>query len=130
MGIVRKLGTIVVLVVSLGSCASLTGTETPEPDVVIAPGRGHEECLEVDASQIMDYSFSASAPVAFNVHYHVSEVVYPVKGEAVRAWQGVFDPTSIPNYEIEKPPFFCLKWNNTGDKPVKLYFDIALRDRE
>ena len=129
-----KLAVLIVVAASLlGGCRTLANMEQrrqEKPDVVIRAGKVYEECLEVNAPQVMDYSFSASKPVVFNIHYHGDKVVYPVQGQEVTTWQGTFDPTCIRNYGSEKPPFFCLMWTNPHDEEVGLNFDFTVRDKE
>jgi hypothetical protein len=117
----------------LSGCATLSmeRRKQEKPDVVIrGGGKVYEECLAVEPPQVMDYWFSASEPVKFNIHYHSDRAVYPVMGEEVKMWRGTFDPTCIRNYTEEKPPFFCLMWTNPHEEDVGLNFQYTFRDRE
>ena len=128
-----KLVVPVVVIASLGGCGTLASGENrrqEKPDVVIRAGKVYEECLEVNPPQVLEYSFSASKPLEFNIHYHGDKAVYPVRGQAVSRWQGTFDPTCIREYSSEKPPFFCLMWTNPHDEEVGLNFDFTVRDKE
>jgi hypothetical protein len=118
-----------VVVSVLFSCTSLPPRE--QPDVVLRAGKVYEECVPLTAPQVMDYSFSATKPLEFNIHYHSDKVVYPVMGEAVQTWSGVFDPTSIHSFSSsEQPPFFCLMWTNPHDEEVGLNYEFTIRDKE
>ena len=133
----RRVCKVVVLAVLaaavFGGCTTLANMERQrqeKPDVVLRAGKVYEECLEVNPPQVVDYSFSASKPLEFNIHYHGERAIYPVLGQDVRTWQGVFDPTCIQNYSTEKPPFFCLMWTNPHEEDVGLYFEYTVRDKE
>lgn len=124
----------VVIIASLGGCGTLTNMEhrrqQKKPDVVLRAGKVYEECLEVNPPQVVEYSFSASKPLEFNIHYHGEKAVYPVRGEEVSTWQGIFDPTCIRGYSAEKPPFFCLMWTNPHEEEVGLNYQFTVRDKE
>jgi len=63
----------------------------------------HEECLRLTVGDRVDYYFSATEPLAFNIHYHeANAVVAPVVREGVRADGGVFAPRIAQDY--------CLMW--------------------
>ena len=124
----------VILTLFLSGCTTILENmernRREKPDVVIRAGKGYEECLPLTAPQVIDYSFSASKPLEFNIHYHGENVVYPVQSQAVTIWRGIFDPTCIRNYSSEKPPFFCLMWTNPHEEEVELNFDYSIRDKE
>ena len=129
----RKLVALAVLIVTLGACATVAERENPEPEkleVVLAPGKTYEECYPADPPRVMDYWFSSSAPIEFNIHYHGDVVVYPVRSEAAIEWRGVFDLVSIRDYNLEKPPFFCLMWTNPHSEDVQLAIDVDFREKE
>ena len=128
-----KLIVPVIVLASLAGCGTLANVEhetQEKPDVVLRAGKVYEECLEVNPPQVMDYSFTASKPLEFNIHYHGEKAVYPVQGDEVRTWQGIFDPTCIRGYSSEKPPFFCLMWTNPHEEEVGLNFHFTVRDKE
>ncbi|MEO8344182.1 MAG: hypothetical protein ABI607_00670 [Betaproteobacteria bacterium] len=73
----------------------------------IKPGKIEEECRAVTAGTKVDYRFSASAPVAFNVHFHKGNAVeYPVKVELTIGERGTF---TAPSREE-----FCWMWTNSS----------------
>jgi hypothetical protein len=78
----------------------------------------------------LEYSFSASKPLEFNIHYHADKAVYPVESDAVETWKGVFDPTAISDFSTEQPPFFCLMWTNPHEEDVGLNYEYLIRDKE
>jgi hypothetical protein len=125
---------IACLLILVSGCATTIANmeqrRREKPDVVIRAGKVYEECLPMTPPQVIDYSFTASKPVEFNIHYHGEKAVYPVKGEAVVSWKGIFDPTCIPGYSSEKPPFFCLMWTNPHEEDVGLNYEFTIRDKE
>jgi hypothetical protein len=72
------------------------GYASDNDDVVVVSatleaGKFHEECARLQAGQKRSYSWRSSAPVDFNIHYHGdSEVLYPVKRDAMRGDGGTF----------------------------------------
>lgn len=122
---------------ALAACATGPGTPAapPVPAVAAATDAGevpkvvrehplipyaiHEECLRLAAGDRVDYDFSATLPVAFNIHYHeANAVVAPVVREGVRGDSGVFAPRLAQDY--------CLMWE-AG--PGGAVLDYRLRRR-
>jgi hypothetical protein len=72
----------------------------------------HEECMTLGDGAKRNYSWKASGPVDFNVHYHQGpEVFYPVKRDGMRGDGGTFIAKTAQDY--------CWMWT-ARDKPVKL----------
>jgi len=85
----------------------------------LTPYAVHEECLRLAVGDRVDYDFSATLPVAFNIHYHeANAVVAPVVREGVRTDSGVFAPRLAQDY--------CLMWE-AG--PAGAVLDYRLRRR-
>ena len=88
--------------------------QTPAPTKFrheIKPGKIEEECRAVAAGTKTEYRFSASAPVAFNVHFHKGNAVeYPVKVEVTNGERGTFTAPS--------PEEFCWMWTNSSKSNV------------
>lgn len=69
--------------------------ENARREKVLAPGEVYEECMKLEKPQGLSYSYESSAPLDFNIHYHVGESVeYPIKKNANREFKGIFRPTS------------------------------------
>lgn len=130
----QKLASFVLLaaLVGLAGCSTLAQVDASrraEPDEVLQPRRIYEECLVVEDQQVLEYEFTASGPLEFNIHYHLgAEVSYPVLEKGVASLQGVFDPLTVDD-PLGRPPFYCLMWRNTQRKEVKLFFNFSVRDR-
>ena len=124
---------VIFIAFTFSGCTTLAEIEqrrAEKPAMVIRAGKVYEECLPLVPPQVLEYSFTASKGLEFNIHYHGDEAVYPVQGSGVLEWQGVFDPTACKSYSSEQPPFFCLMWTNPHEEEVELYFDILVRDKE
>ena len=71
----------------------------------VAPGKFTEVCDKLPAGAKVRWDFEASAPLDFNVHYHVGKaVVFPSKLAAVSAATGTLDA------KIEQD--YCWLWSN------------------
>ena len=71
------------------------------------------------AGDRVDYDFSATLPVAFNIHYHEGNaVVAPVVREGARTDSGVFAPRLAQDY--------CLMWE-AGPGGALLDYRLRLR---
>ena len=113
---------------ALAACLALAACATDpvvpgEPKIVrdhpLTPYGIHEECLRLAVGDRVDYDFSATAPVAFNIHYHdANAVVAPVVREGVRADSGVFAPRLAQDY--------CLMWE-AGPAGAVLDYRLRLR---
>lgn len=87
----------------------------------IAPYTVHEECRTLAPGDRLDYRFTSSSPVAFNIHYHESNaVVMPIVREDVTADSGIFQPIARQD--------FCLMWE-AGSVPVLLSYRLTVRRR-
>jgi hypothetical protein len=65
----------------------------------LKPGRVHEECLTVDKGKTVDFEWSTTRPVDFNIHFHHGdEVSYPVKADNARQKKGRFSPGAKEGY--------------------------------
>ena len=76
-------------------------------DVVLQPGKIHEDCFSLRPRQQVQYNFKLDRPGKFNLHYHKGkEAFYPVRSESVSEQKGDFVAAVGEEY--------CLMW--TGDK--------------
>jgi hypothetical protein len=108
----------------LASCA--TAPVDPDAPVVVtglqlSPYGVHEECRTLVPGDRLDYRFSSTAPVAFNIHYHDGNaIVIPITHEGVTADSGIFHPALRQD--------FCLMWQ-AGLVSVTLDYRVAVRHR-
>src|SRR5260221_13449703 len=53
-------------------------------DVVLQPGKMHEDCFPLQAGQQVQYNFKLERPAKFNLHYHHGkQTFYPVRSESL-----------------------------------------------
>ena len=108
------------IVVITGGCASLVATD--KTSETIKPSGIHEDCMELLPGQILEYSFEASKPLNFNVHYHEDhDVVYGITKDGVSGDKGTF--------RCEKKQYHCLMWTNPGSEPVGLVYSYSIKKK-
>ena len=111
-------------ILALAACASRGPVDPDAPRDVhqsLAPHALHEDCMKLAPGDRLDYRFTSSAPVAFNVHYHAGNaVVMPIAREAITADSGIFQPALAEDY--------CLMWE-AGPEPTALDYRVAVRRR-
>src|SRR4030067_3849826 len=72
-------------------------------EITVDPHRSYEECVELRATSILDYSFTASKPVNFNIHYHAEGgIFYPVSENNVPVSKGTFSTQEEKHYSKEQ----------------------------
>ena len=85
----------------------------------IDAGDVHELCLVLNRDQSLDYTFTATQPLAFNIHYHAgNEVFYPVAEHRAAVGEAVFVAESEQEY--------CLMWTNRTAGQVTLAAEYAV----
>jgi len=73
--------------------------------------------------QILDYSFEATKPVDFNIHFHEdSGISYPIEKKGVSSDHGSFTP--------QKKQFYCLMWTNFQHEFVTLTYTYGVRKEQ
>jgi hypothetical protein len=78
--------------------------------------------MEVAPGQVLTYSYEASVPLSFNIHYHDNgEVVYPVKKDDSSADSG--------SMRAEKKHHYCLMWTNTHKDLAKITYSYRVEER-
>jgi hypothetical protein len=111
----------------LGGCAAQQQDAGEEPMVRIKPSRSYEECVQTLPGQAIEYSFQASKPVDFNIHYHRGEtIIFPVSEKETMASQGALDCHQAMEEPSEKSEYFCLMWENPHDVSVGLDFEYTV----
>ena len=111
------------LLAVVAACATTRG----DPDARessgqnIAPYASHEECLTLGPGDRLDYRFTSTSPVAFNIHYQEDNAtISPIVREGVSADSGIFQPVARRA--------FCLAWE-AGPVPVLVSYRVAVRRR-
>ncbi len=84
----------------------------------IAAGKFVEVCGKLAVGEGVRWSFSAGAPVDFNIHYHVGkEAVFPARQTQVSSGRDTLNVAVAQDY--------CWMWTNKGSAPVSLTIDLA-----
>ena len=109
------------------SCATAGMRKTDEMEETVAPGRSYEECFGLYMGQTLDYSFTSSNPLDFNIHYHAAEgVKFPIEEKNTRTQKGTFVCNEQKYYE-EDNEAFCMMWENHGEAFVNLKLKYKVR---
>ncbi len=86
----------------------------------IKPAGVHEECASAKSGQKFLYSFYASAPVDFNIHYHAGEkIFYPFERRGVTRDDGTY----VPDHE----DIYCLMWTNNQKTMATLNYTYEIQ---
>lgn len=84
----------------------------------IAAGKFVEVCGKLAVGEGVRWSFTGSAPVDFNIHYHVGkEAVFPARQAQISSGRDTLNVAVAQDY--------CWMWTNKGSAPVSLAVDLA-----
>jgi hypothetical protein len=84
----------------------------------IAVGKFVEVCGKLAVGDGVRWSFTAAAPVDFNIHYHVGkEAVFPARQTQVSSGRDTLNVAVAQDY--------CWMWTNKGRDAVSLTVDLA-----
>ncbi len=84
----------------------------------VAPGKIAEACGKLPAGAAVQWRFSASGPLDFNVHYHQGKAVtYPVKQTASAGANGSLRGA------VDEP--YCWMWKNTSTQPARVTIELT-----
>jgi len=116
---------LIILALFAVSCATTGNQMSAGTDVihkVISANDIHEDCAKAMPGQKIVYSFEASMPVDFNIHFH----------EAGKVNYGVFEPGASrmdeSTYVIEKEQYYCLMWTNKNAADVRLDYTFKITE--
>ena len=117
-----KRGAMLALALALGGCASAPAdryAQTTVRDHGMSPYVIHEECLRVAAGERIEYYFTSTFPIDFNIHYHEgSTVVMPIARRAALEDSAVFTAPIAHEY--------CLMWE-AGATGATIGYGVRLR---
>jgi hypothetical protein len=112
------------LVLAIAGCATTQGASDAPRDGTafsLAPYASHEECRRLVAGDRLDYRFTSTAPLAFNIHYSDGNaVVMPITRDGVTADSGIYQPVAAQRY--------CLAWE-AGAQGLSLDYHVAVHHR-
>ncbi len=107
------------LVLILNGCSSLQMQQQTE---TIGPSKIHEDCVELTVNSTLNFSFKASSPVDFNIHYHEGkDIHYPLRKDKVSEFEGTFSPS--------KDQFYCFMWTNIQSETVTLVYSYKVEKK-
>jgi hypothetical protein len=88
--------------------------------IIIDPSSFYEACEKLTPGQQIEYSFEASLPVNFNIHYHskADGIVYPVKEDTISSKSG--------GLTAEVQAVYCCMWSNKHAAPVTLSHEFNI----
>jgi hypothetical protein len=82
--------------------------------VELAPYAMREECFRLDSGDRIDFYFSSTAAVAFNIHYHdANAVVMPIERTGSREASG--------DFEADRPEIYCMMWEAGAESALVDY---------
>jgi len=88
-----------------------------EHTATLAPGQAVEVCGQIEPRLPVDWRFSATGPLTFNIHRHSGdEVVYAMKSYSTREQNSKFSPT----FSL----YWCWMWTNESAESVTLRADL------
>ncbi len=94
-----------------------SSSNTFEQTATIAPGKSVEICGPIEPRLPVDWRFSASGPLDFNIHRHAgAELVYAMRSYLTREQNGTFSPTFSFDW--------CWMWSNESPESVTLRVDL------
>ena len=109
-----------VMVFITGGLSSLAAEDNKRE--TIKPSGIHEDCMELVPGQILDYSFEASTPLNFNLHYHEDHnVSYEISKDGISSDKGT--------YACKKKQYYCLMWTNPGSEPISLNYSYSTKKK-
>lgn len=88
-----------------------------ERRMTVAPGKFAEVCGKLAKSDAVAWRFEASAPMNFNIHYHVGkDVHYPERRDALASASG--------ELRVQIDQDYCWMWTNKSAQPVALQLQL------
>lgn len=110
--------TLVLLVTLVAGCAAPPPAQTPKIEhrasVVLGPGEVHELNVELVAGDLVNWLWSSSAVVRFDVHHHQDGEVVEWTTHEGDAHEGFVEADAMRTYS--------LTWTNPGDDAVTVTY--------
>ena len=108
----------------IGVSAGVSATEirwsaadTADHTTTIAPGKAAELCGQIEPRLPVDWRYSATGPLTFNIHRHSGdEVVYAMRSYLTREQNGKLSPT----FSFE----WCWMWSNETAETVTVQVNL------
>lgn len=112
------------------SCATTSTKAGSELEFMIQPYRSYEECFELKKGETLEYSYTSSRPLDFNIHYHAMDGLhYPVDEKNLRSHKGEL-VCSEQKFYTEDQEAFCMMWENHEDAFISLQLKYGIAHEE
>ena len=98
-----------------GLCLLISNVSAQEirKEKTLQPGKVFEACITMQSGDKLEYTFSTSTALWFNIHYHDDEkVIYAVPFGLTSSESAVFTSAESNSY--------CMMWKNTGPVSIEL----------
>lgn len=80
----------------------------------------HEECLKLLQENEVVYSFEASHPLTFDIHYHDgTQIVDALAKKTIAALEATLKPEIVQEY--------CMTWSNHQPQAVQLKYQFQIK---
>ena len=94
-----------------------SSADTFEHTATISPGQATEVCGQIEPRLPVDWRFSATGPLNFDIHRHAGDaVIYAMKSYLTREQNGKFSPTFSFNW--------CWMWTNESAENVTVRVNL------
>lgn len=108
--------TFAFLMALYGYSAYTGSNDAPQTSRTINSGDVLEECFKLKKHQSVTFSFRASDPVMFNLHYHhKQQTIYPIADQLTPE----FKPTI---FSAQSDQIYCLMWSNKQPTAISLNY--------
>ncbi|WP_269532360.1 hypothetical protein [Chitinimonas sp. BJYL2] len=84
--------------------------------VTLAAGKGHEACMDLKSGDRLEYGFSASNKLAFNLHFHDGDRVEMPVPESLQ------DKVPAGSHVAAITQHYCLMWTNPHQSASQLAY--------
>ena len=113
---------LILFILPIAAIAHGPAEHNKSAKVEIVPDDVIEKCLKLKPDQFLDYSFEASKPLAFNLHYHLLDsTIFHVKEETQKRKE-IFHP-------VKGQKVYCMEWRNSGPDSVTLDYIYSVKDK-
>lgn len=94
-----------------------SSSDTFEHSATLAPGKSAEVCGLIESRYPVEWRYSATGPLTFNIHRHSGEeIIYSHRSYLTREQNGKFSPTF--NFD------WCWMWTNESGEPVTVQLEL------
>ncbi len=101
--------------------ASPTHAEKKGKKLTIATGETEEVCDLFSPGTTVEYFFTSTKPVLFNIHYHDKRTKeYPVEEHLTDNASGSF--------VVDTKATYCCSWENQNPKAVKMTYEMDVKE--